>query len=244
MSIRLDGKRVLVTGGTRGIGRSLVLAFAEAGAQVVTCGRTDSEEARSLAKELAGIGGDHHVLQADVSVPEQVDALVEQCRTLVGGLDALVSNAGAISHVPFAELGQDEWHRVIDTNLTAAFLLVQRALPVLAEPSSVILVGSRSAQAGIPLRAHYTASKAGLVGLARSLAKELGPRRVRVNVVAPGVIETDDKPLTDDIRQRYERLTALGRLGRGAEVAGPVLFLASDLSAYVTGETVHVDGGI
>ncbi|GAA0297193.1 SDR family NAD(P)-dependent oxidoreductase [Streptomyces polychromogenes] len=244
MSIRLDGKRVLVTGGTRGIGRSLSLAFADAGADLVACGRSDREAARSLAEELEGRGGNHHVLHADVSSPEQVDTLLDECRTRLGGLDVLVSNAGAISHVPFSELTLDEWRRVIDTNLTAAYLLVSRALPLLSEGGSIVLVGSRSAQAGIPLRAHYTASKAGLVGLSRSLAKELGPQGIRVNVVAPGVIETADKPLNEEIRARYERLTALGRLGQGEEVAGPVLFLASSLSAYMTGETLHVDGGI
>ncbi|MGW2425636.1 SDR family NAD(P)-dependent oxidoreductase [Streptomyces sp. NPDC001709] len=240
----LDGKRVLITGGTRGIGRDLALEFADAGARLVVCGRSDDRAAQDLAKELAERGGEHHVTLADVTVPEQVDTLLDECRTRLGGLDALVSNAGAISHVPFAELAHEEWHRVIDTNLTAAYLLTSRALPLLQPGASVVFVGSRSAQAGIPLRAHYTAAKAGLVGLARSLAKELGTRGVRVNVVAPGVIETADKPLTDEIRGRYQQLTALGRIGRGAEVAGPVLFLASGLSTYVTGETLNVDGGI
>lgn len=244
MSMRLDGRRVLVTGGTRGIGRSLSLAFADAGANLVACGRSDQAAAQSLAEELKGRGGDHHVVHADVSEPEQIDALLNECRTRLGGLDVLVSNAGAISHVPIAELTLDEWRRVIDTNLTAAYLLVSRALPLLSEGASIILVGSRSAQVGIPLRAHYTASKAGLIGLSRSLAKELGPQGIRVNVVAPGVIETADKPLTEEIRARYEQLTALGRLGRGEEIAGPVLFLASSLSAYMTGETLHIDGGI
>ena len=244
MSIRIDGKRVLLTGGTRGIGRGLALAIARAGGSVVTCYRQDADAAEMLAKELARIGGEHHVMRADVSRAEDVDALIEECRSRWGGLDVLVGNAGTISHVPFEELPLTEWQRVIDGNLTSAYLLVQKALPLLGPGSSVINVGSRSATVGSPLRAHYTAAKAGLIGLSRSLAKELGPRGIRVNVVAPGVIEPEEAPLPAAVQERYRGLTALGRLGTPAEVAGAVLFLAGDLSGYVTGETLHVDGGI
>jgi 3-oxoacyl-[acyl-carrier protein] reductase len=242
--MRLDGKRVLLTGGTKGIGRGMALAFAAAGAQVVTCYHADADAADALATELKQLGGDHHVVQADVSREEEVEALVATARERVGGLDTLVSNAGTISHVPFGDLPLAEWKRVLDTNLTSAYLLVHHALPMLQPGASVTLVGSRSAMVGIPLRSHYTAGKAGLVGLCRSLAKELGPRGVRVNVLAPGVIAPDDAELPEEMIQRYRQLTALGRLGRTAEVAGAALFLASDLAAYVTGETLHVDGGI
>jgi 3-oxoacyl-[acyl-carrier protein] reductase len=133
---------------------------------------------------------------------------------------------------------------VVGSNLTANYLLVSQTLPLLGAGSSVILIGSRSALVGIPLRAHYTAAKAGLVGFMRSLAKELGPQGIRVNVIAPGVIEPADRPLPEEIRARYHKLTSLGRLGRPSEIAGAALFLASDLSGYVTGETLDVDGGI
>lgn len=244
MTIRLDGKRVLLTGGTRGIGRGLALAIAETGAQLITCGRTDSEAAQSLARELKELGGEHHVVAADISTEAGIDGLIEECKERLGGLDVIVHNAGAISHIPFEKLPVDEWHRIINTNLTAAFLLVQRALPLLSPGASVINIGSRSAMVGIPLRAHYTASKAGIVGLTRSLAKELGERGIRVNVIAPGVIEPENEPLSEEIVARYTKLTALRRLGRPHEIAGAMLFLASDLSSYVTGETINVDGGI
>lgn len=244
MEIGIEGRRVLLTGGTKGIGRGIALSFAAAGAQVVTCSRHDDEAARSLANQLKEIGGEHHVMVADVSTPEGVDALVEEAGTRMGGLDNVIGNAGTISHVPFAQLSIEDWHKVIASNLTANFLLVQRALPLLHEGSSVTLIGSRSAMVGIPLRAHYTAAKAGLVGLMRSLAKELGPQGIRVNVVAPGVIEPEDAPLPEEIRARYHKLTSLGRLGRPTEIAGACLYLASDLAGYVTGETLHVDGGI
>lgn len=244
MGIRLDGRRVLLTGGTGGLGRGVAHALAGAGARTIICGRTNAEAADTLARELKESGGDHHVLLGDVTRAEDVQTLLDEARDRLGGLDVLVSNAGAISHVPFGELSEQEWRRVLDTNLTAAYLLVSRALPMLAEGASIVLVGSRSAQAGIPLRAHYTAAKAALVGLGRSLAKELGPRGIRVNVVAPGVLETPERPLPEEVRKRYHQLTALGRLGAPEEVANAVLFLASDLSSYITGETLNVDGGI
>lgn len=249
MELRLDGKKALVTGGTRGIGHGVAVALAEAGADVLACHRQEGEAAESLARELKALGGGHHVVRADLGRPEEVERLVEECGTRFGALDVIVNNAGVISHVPFAELPLEEWQRVVDINLTAAFLVVQKALPLLSEGASIINVGSRVATLGVPLRAHYTASKAGLIGLTRSLCKELGPRCIRVNVVAPGVIETEEAArLSDDEREAYRRryagLMALGRFGSPREVAGAVLFLASDLSAYVTGETIHVDGGI
>ena len=245
MSIRIDGKNALVTGGTRGVGRGIVLALAQAGASVTACYRQDEEAAQSLARDLKEVGGEHHVISADVCRSEDVAALIEQCRERMGALHIVVNNAGTISHVPFAELSLAEWHRVVDTNLTAAAQVIQQALPLLTSGSSVINVGSRVATVGIPLRAHYTAAKAGLIGLTRSLSKELGPLGIRVNLLAPGVIDTAAAgQLPAEIRTRYNALTALGRLGLPAEVGAAVVFLASDESSYITGETLHVDGGI
>ncbi|MFC4121819.1 SDR family NAD(P)-dependent oxidoreductase [Nonomuraea zeae] len=241
--ISLSGKKVLVTGGSRGIGRGITLALARAGADVLACYRSTGEHVDSLARELKTVPGDHHLVRADVSSAEEIGRLIEECRTRLGRLDVVVHNAGVISHIPFGELPAEEWHRVLDTNLTAAYLITQGALPLFGESASVITIGSRSAGVGIPLRAHYTAAKAGLVGLCRSLAKELGPRGVRVNVIAPGVIATEAE-LPPEVVARYEGLTAVRRLGRVEEIAGAVLFLASDLSSYVTGETLNVDGGI
>jgi 3-oxoacyl-[acyl-carrier protein] reductase len=239
----LEHKKALVTGGSRGIGREIVLAYAQAGADVVTCGRTSSSELESLSGELNGIGGEHRVLVADVTRADDVDRLVTECRDTLGGLDILVNNAGINSHVPFAELPPDEWHRIIDTNLSAAYMVTQRALALLATGASVMFVGSRVAAVGMPLGAHYTASKAGLVGLTRSLAKELGPRGLRVNVVAPGPMEAD-VPMPPEARRRIEHTIALGRLGRPSDIAGVAVFLASDLASFVSGETINVDGGV
>jgi 3-oxoacyl-[acyl-carrier protein] reductase len=249
MDLGLKGKKALVTGGVRGVGRGIVLALARAGADVITCYRQDSELVSSLERELKEIGGEHHVLRADIAEAEQVEVLLEECRTRFGHLDLVVNNAGAISHVPYGELPLDEWRRVIDTNLTAPYLIIQHALPILSEGASVVSIGSKSSEVGIPLRAHYTATKAALRGLTRSLAKEFGAKGLRFNVLALGVIETeamDSMPAEQSamLRKRYSEKTALGRLGTPDEVAGAVLWLASDLARYVTGATIPVDGGI
>lgn len=241
--MQLQGKKALVTGGTRGIGVAIVRALAGAGADVVTCGRTDSPAAQRLAIEFKEIGGNHRVVAADVAQPAGIDGLIEECQQALGSLDVVVHNAGVISHVPFADLDAAEWQRVIDTNLGAAFLLAKRALPLLSAGSSITYIGSRVATIGIPLRSHYTAAKAGLIGLTRSLAKELGAKGIRVNVVAPGPVETE-LPVPEEVRRRYQQMIPLGRLGRPEEIAQVVVFLASDAASFVNGETVHVDGGI
>ncbi len=245
----LAGRNIVVTGGTRGIGGAVSRTLADLGANLTVCYRGGTEAADALRAELAGTSGDHHVLQADVSDPEQVRALAEHARTAWGRVDVLVHNAGTITHTPFADLPLAEWNQVVDTSLTAAYTLTRELLPLVPDGGSLIYVGSRVAMVGIPLRAHYTAAKAGLVGLVRSLAKELGPRGIRANVVGPGVIETEEfARMTPEQYARtqevYRAKTALGRLGRPPEVAGVVAFLAGDLSTYVTGETIHVDGGI
>ena len=241
--MHVAGKKVLVTGGSRGIGRAVVLSLARAGADVVTCYRNDSDAVAGLIAELKEIPGEHHVVRADVTVAADVAALIDECRVRHGRLDAIVNNAGVISHIPFAELDLDEWRRVVDSNLTAAARVIQAALPLLGEGASVINVGSRVATVGIPLRAHYTAAKSGLIGLTRSLAKELGPRGIRVNAVAPGPIQTETAT-PPAVLERYKTMIPLGRLGRTDEIASVVQFLASDQAGFVNGETINVDGGI
>ncbi|MGW4132956.1 SDR family NAD(P)-dependent oxidoreductase [Amycolatopsis japonica] len=248
MDLGLAGKKALVTGGTRGIGRGIVLALARAGCDVVTCYRTDSEAVTSLERELKEIGGTHQVVQADVSDPEQVSRLIDECEP-GGRLDILVNNAAVINHVPYVNLSIEEWRRTLDTNVTGPHLVIQTALPLLGKGSSVIGMSSKSIDVGIPLRAHYTATKAALHGLYRSLAKELGGEGIRFNILSLGMTHTEQIDALPDAQReamisRYNAMTALGRWGSPDDVAGAVMWLASDLAAYVTGAVIPVDGGI
>ncbi|MEU2338214.1 SDR family NAD(P)-dependent oxidoreductase [Streptomyces sp. NPDC013172] len=245
MDSDLKGKRVLVTGGTRGIGRSIVLAFAARGATVHTCGRSDGEAAAALRTDLGQYGGDHVVHAADVADPAQCRSLVTAAAEALGGLDVLVNNAGVVSHRTLDELDGDEWSRVLDTNLRGTFEVTKAALPTMGEGGSVINIASAVAMIGMVARTHYTASKAAIYGFTRSLCKEAGPRGIRANVVAPGIIETDQAAgLTGEVRKRYEALAALGRLGTPEDVADVVVFLAGEGARFVSGQTIVVDGGI
>lgn len=240
----LAGKRVLVTGGTRGVGRAVTLAFAAAGANVLTCHRTHADHSE-LAAQLGPVSGGKRVVTADVTDPDAVQQLIEHTAIQLGSLDVLVNNVGVDGKAPLPQLSPDEWQRAITTNLTSTHLVTQAALAVLARDSSVINMGASVAARGRLDAAHYTASKAGLAGLTRSLCKELGPRGVRVNLVAPGVVETEPgAQLPPPVYERIKTMTALGRLCTPEEVADVVLFLASDLSRYITGATINVDGGM
>jgi 3-oxoacyl-[acyl-carrier protein] reductase len=245
LSQGLAGKRVLVTGGTKGIGRAVVLAFARAGATVVTCHRGRDEAGEAVAAELKEFGDDHRVVVADVTVRKDTLALAEVCREHLGGLDVLVNNVGVDGHAAFAELAEEEWHRVIDHNVTVAYLVTQAVLGLLVDGGSVVNVGSSVALRGRAFGVHYTAAKAALIGFGRALCKELGPRAIRVNTVAPGVTETEPGGgLPPQVLQRIFAMTALGRLGSPEDVAGAVLFLAGDDSRYISGATLTVDGGV
>jgi 3-oxoacyl-[acyl-carrier protein] reductase len=241
----LAGKRALVTGGSRGIGRAIVLGLARAGASVVVGHQRESEAADGLRRELKETGGNHLLVTADAADPEQIQGMVAAAGEHLGGLDIVVNVVGTISHVPYGELPLADWNAVIGTNLTATHLVTQHSLALLGDSGSVVNIGSGAGLVGVPLRAHYTAAKTGLIGLTRSLAKELGGRGIRVNLVSPGVIETDQAAhLTEAARRAYVNRIPLGRLGTAEEVAAVVLFLASDVSSYVNGATFTVDGGI
>lgn len=243
MEVTLAGRNAVITGGTKGIGRAISLAFAQAGARILAGYRNDHDAAAKLRTDLGGVESGHRVVAADVSLPSGAAGLIDQARSTFEHIDILVHCAGVISHVPFAELEIGEWRRIIDTNLTAAYAIVRRSLPILRDGASIIFIGSGSAFVGIPQRAHYTASKAGLTGLCRSLAKEFGPTGHRVNVISAGVVQTE-KMIPKQTAQFYKQRIPLGRLGRPREVAAVATFLASDAASYVNGATIPVDGGI
>jgi 3-oxoacyl-[acyl-carrier protein] reductase len=245
MDLGLSGKRVLLTGGSRGIGRAIVLGLAQAGASVAACYNRESEDVERLRGELGEIGGASYLAQADVSDQASVERFVSGAGDAFGGLDSLINNAGIVSHKPIDQLELDEWHRVIDTNLTAVYLVTKAALPAMGAGASIVNITSAVAMRGMPARTHYISSKAGLIGFTRALCKEIGPDGIRVNAVAPGIIETDQTAgLDEEGRARYARLAALNRLGRPDEIADLVLYLTSDRSSFVSGQTINVDGGI
>jgi NAD(P)-dependent dehydrogenase (short-subunit alcohol dehydrogenase family) len=245
MDLGFEEKRALVTGGSRGIGRAIVLGLAGGGASVAACYNRESDDVKRLRGELESIGGASYLAQADVSDATSAAAFVRDASERFGGLDILINNAGVVSHAMIEDLELDEWNRVLNTNLTAIYLVTKAALSAMGEGGSIVNITSAVAMRGMPARTHYISSKAGMIGFTRALCKEVGRRGIRVNALAPGIIETDQTADLDDAgRARYAGLAALNRLGSPEEIASVVLFLASDHASFVSGVTLNVDGGI
>jgi 3-oxoacyl-[acyl-carrier protein] reductase len=241
LSGRLDGKTAVVTGGTRGIGRATVLALAQAGARVATCYHRDTVAARDLEET----GLTELIVRADLTDPASVATLAGECRAALGKLDVLVNNVGIDASELLADISDERWARVLEANLATLHRTTRAFLPVLRRGAAIVNIGAGVAMRGLPGRTHYGAAKAGIVGFSRSLAREVGCRGIRVNTVAPGVIETEpDAGLPQPIARQIAATTSLGRLGGPDEVASVVVFLAGDLSRYMTGTTIAVDGGM
>ncbi len=245
MDLGLRDKRVLLTGGSRGIGRAIVLGLARAGASVAACYNRESDDVDRLRGELESIDGRSYLTQADVSDAASVEKFVSDANEGFGGLDVVINNAGVVSHAMLQQLELEEWHRVLDVNLTAIYLITKAAVPFMSDGGSIVNITSAVAMRGMPARTHYISSKAGVIGLTRALCKELGRDGIRVNALAPGIIETDQTADLDEAgRSRYAGLAALNRLGQPEEIANVALFLASDRASFVSGVTLNVDGGI
>jgi 3-oxoacyl-[acyl-carrier protein] reductase len=234
----LEGKLALVTGGSRGIGRAIALELGRAGAEVVVGYRTGREEAEAVASEIGG-----RAVEADVSDAESAKALVEAA----GDLDVLVNNAGLTRDGLLVRMSDEDWRTVIDTNLSSVFYTCRAAArPMMRKRAgSIVNVSSIVGVHGNWGQTNYAASKAGIIGFTKSLARELGSRNVRANVVAPGYVKTQ---LTDVLPEEATAAmltnTPLGRLGDPEDVAGAVRFLCSDAAAFVTGDVLLVDGGL
>jgi 3-oxoacyl-[acyl-carrier protein] reductase len=247
MAKALDGRVVLVTGSSRGIGAAIAVKAAAEGATVAVHYHHSPDEGSKTLDRVREAGGEGEAFRADIADGADAEGLVARVIDRFGRIDGLVNNAGLTQVSPFLEITPDVWDAVLRTDLTAAFHTCRAALPSMLERGggSIVNIASRLGQMGIAETAAYSAAKAGLIGLTRSLAREVGPRGVRVNAVAPGVVLTD---MTEDLVESEEgkrrlRDMALGRFGRADEVADAVLFLLSDASALFTGQTLNPNAG-
>jgi NAD(P)-dependent dehydrogenase (short-subunit alcohol dehydrogenase family) len=244
---RLAGKRVIVTGAAQGIGREFALHLAGLGAQVLAADvRPDA--LGFTCDRAQGLSGTVYASTTDVSSPEQTRALADTARDQFGGLDALVNNAAIVEGLkrrPFDEIAEDDWDRVLEVNVKGAWLCAKAVAPLLREAGagSIVNLASEVALSGSPGLAHYVTSKAAIIGLTRVLARELGPSQIRVNALAPGFIETQGSRAMLGGGTYDTSATPLGRVGQPADLLGMLAFLVSDESAFVTGQTLLVNGG-
>ena len=244
-SLPLTDKVAVVTGASRGIGRATALALAVEGAKVVVNYARSSQAADKVVAEIEKMGGEAIALQADVSQSDQVDIFFKAVLEKWGRVDVLVNNAGITRDTLIMRMKQDDWHAVLDLNLTGVFLCIKAVTKTMLKQRSgrIINIASVSGLMGNPGQANYSAAKAGVIGLTKTVAKEMASRGVTVNAVAPGFIATD---MTDDLKaDDILKYIPLGRFGSMDEVAGLIRFLAADpAAAYITGQTMNVDGGM
>ena len=243
----LDGRVALVTGGSRGIGAAICTELAAAGATVAVNYVRNAEAAERVCSEIAAAGGTAHAVPGDVSSSEGARALVAGVEESIGPIDILVNNAGITRDNLIMKLSAEDWQEVIDTNLAGAFFTCQAlSRPMLKRRSgSIVNVSSVVGVHGNAGQTNYAASKAGLLGLTKALAKELGGRGIRVNAIAPGYITTEiTAGLPDGAREAILAGTPLGRLGEPSDVARAVRFLVSDAASFITGDVLAVDGGL
>jgi 3-oxoacyl-[acyl-carrier protein] reductase len=241
----LTGKVAIVTGASRGIGKAIAVLLASRGASVVAAARGDN--AAGTAKEIGANGGRADAVALDVTDGSAIEALVASTLERHGRIDILVNNAGIARDQLLMRMKRDDWDQVLATNLTAAFTCAQAVIkPMIKQRAGrIVSVSSVVGQAGNPGQANYAASKAGLIGFSKALAKEVASRNITVNVVAPGLIDTDmTRALTDKAQIDWAAQIPLGRLGTTEDVAAAVGFLVSDEASYITGQVLAVNGGM
>lgn len=243
----LQDKVALVTGGSRGIGEAIVRAFVEAGATVAFTYISSSTKADALVEELSGEEVTIQAFQSDASSFEQAETLIKSVLETFGRIDILVNNAGITRDTLMLRMSEEQWDQVIQTNLKSVFNLTKHALRSMMKNrgGSIINMSSVVGINGNAGQANYAASKAGIIGFSKSIAKEMGSRNVRCNVVAPGFIETDmTDELSEEAKASYLANIPLKRLGKADEIAQTCIFLGSDMSTYITGQTLSVCGGM
>jgi NAD(P)-dependent dehydrogenase (short-subunit alcohol dehydrogenase family) len=243
----LESKTALVTGASKGVGKGIALELARAGAKVGVNYKSDRAGADATVAEIVGMGREAFALQADVGVAQEVDRMFKQALEEFSRLDILVNNAGVQTWKPLLDLTEGEWDRTIDTNLKGCFLCTQRAARHMRIRAGgrIVNIGSGCNKVAFPNLVDYTASKGGIEMFTKAAAVELGAYQITVNCVAPGAVEIERTKLeAGDYAGTWAKLTPLGRVGQPLDVARAVVFLASDAAAFITGQTIWVDGGL
>jgi len=244
----LTGKKALVTGASRGIGRGIALSLAKAGADVIVNYHSNAQQAEEAVSSIKALGKQSFAIQADVSVKAEVERMFGEIKNKWGNLDILVNNAGVLNYAPFAQLTDEQWDSVIDTNLKGQFMCAREAVKLIVGKGRIINIASIASGGvgvGYAQLAHYTASKGGVIGMTEAMAVDLGPN-INVNAIAPGAIETDmAKGVTENEQVKAGLLAKLPkkRLGQPEDIGAAGVFLASDEADYITGVTLNVDGG-
>ena len=244
---RFEGKSAIVTGASRGIGREIALQLAKEGARVAVNYSGSKDKADEVVQMITESGGEAFAIQADVSNPDSVKNMVDQTLERFGSIDILVNNAGITKDNLLMRMKEDEWDDVININLKGVFLCTKGVTRQMMRQRAgkIVNVASIVGVSGNPGQANYVAAKAGVIGFTKTAAKELAPRNINVNAVAPGFITTDmTDALNDEVKSQMLSNIPLGKLGSPENVARTVLFLLSDDAAYITGQTIHVDGGM
>ncbi|CAC7995200.1 TPA: 3-oxoacyl-[acyl-carrier-protein] reductase [Staphylococcus aureus] len=240
-------KSALVTGASRGIGRSIALQLAEEGYNVAVNYAGSKEKAEAVVEEIKAKGVDSFAIQANVADADEVKAMIKEVVRQFGSLDVLVNNAGITRDNLLMRMKEQEWDDVIDTNLKGVFNCIQKATPQMLRQRSgaIINLSSVVGAVGNPGQANYVATKAGVIGLTKSAARELASRGITVNAVAPGFIVSDmTDALSDELKEQMLTQIPLARFGQDTDIANTVAFLASDKAKYITGQTIHVNGGM
>ncbi len=245
--MELKDKVAIVTGASRGIGRAIALELAQAGAKIAFNYLKNDAQARSLLEEIEKAGSHGLSFKSDIRDFNTARESVEQIRAYFGSLDFLVNNAGVTRDKALMNMEKADWDEVIDTNLTGYFNMSRAVIVTLLKQKrgGIVNISSISGISGIPRQVNYSASKAGIIGMTKALAKEVAPYNIRVNCIAPGFIDTDmTSNLKEEVRRKFIESIPLGRFGLAKEVAKAVLFLLSDNSGYITGQVIKIDGGL
>ena len=243
----LDGKVALITGAARGIGKAIALKYASEGADIAFTDLVINEAAEETVREIAAFGHKVKAYASNAALFEETQAVVAEIEKEFGRIDILVNNAGITKDGLVMRMSEQQWDAVIDVNMKSAFNFLHAVVPIMARQrgGSIINMASIAGQTGNPGQVNYSASKAGLIAMAKSVAKEMGPRGIRANAIAPGFIISEmTEALPQAVKDEYLKLIPLKRGGTVEDIANTALYLASDLSAYVTGQVIAVNGGM